>query len=56
MIFIGKISRGKIPFFSAHHLTMVYICTKFQENIFEGIKVIEQTQFSKETFPRRVIP
>ena len=27
---------------------MVYICTKFHENILEGIKVIEQTQFSKE--------
>ena len=27
---------------------MVYICTKYHENILEGIKVIEQTQFSKE--------
>ena len=27
---------------------MVYICTKFHEHILEGIKVIEQTHFSKE--------
>ena len=27
---------------------MVYICTKFHENILVGIKVIVQTQFSKE--------
>ena len=26
---------------------MVNICTKFHENILKGIKVIEQTQFSK---------
>ena len=25
---------------------LVYICTKFHENILVGIKVIEQTQFS----------
>ena len=32
---------------------MVYICTKFHENILEGIKVIEQTlQFSKENNPK----
>ena len=27
-------------------LYLVYICTKFHENIFDGIKVIEGTQFS----------
>ena len=27
-------------------LDLVYICTKFHENILVGIKVIEQTQFS----------
>ena len=27
--------------FSAHRLMMVYICTKFHENILNGIKVIE---------------
>ena len=48
MIFIGKIQKGIILFVSAHHLMMVYICTKFYENILHGIKVIEQTKFSKE--------
>ena len=28
-------------FFSAHSLIVVYICTKFYENIHNGIKVIE---------------
>ena len=32
--------------FSAHRLMMIYICTKFHENILEGLKVIEQTRFS----------
>ena len=27
---------------------IVYICTKFYENILPGFKVIEQTKFSKE--------
>ena len=27
-------------------LYSVYICTKFQENIHDGIKVIERTQFT----------
>ena len=31
---------------------MVYICTKFHENILQGIEVIEQTQFSKEKFQK----
>ena len=42
-------------FFSAHHLIMLYICNKFHENIFQGIKVIEQTLFSKEKFQRGII-
>ena len=29
-------------------LYLVYICIKFHENIFDGIIVIEWTQFSKE--------
>ena len=33
-------------FFSAHCLMVVYICTKFHENILGGIKVIERTRFS----------
>ena len=51
MIFIGKISNGHNSiknvsgvtfFFSAHRLMMIYICTKFYENILIGIKVIER--------------
>ena len=40
--------------FSTRPLMLVYICTKFHENIPEGIKVIEQTRFSLEKFQRRV--
>ena len=52
MIFIPKISKGHnsvknvggVKFlFSAYHLMMVYICTKFHENILDGIEVIERT-------------
>ena len=32
--------------FSAHRLIEVYICTKFHENILDGIRVIERTPFS----------
>ena len=58
MIFIGKISKGgnciknvggvtvEPLLFSAHRLIMVYICTKYHENILDGIKVIERTQYS----------
>ena len=41
--------------FSAYRLNMVYICTnfhenvlKFHENVFDGFKIIERTQFSFE--------
>ena len=30
--------------FSAHRLMMVYICTKFHENILNGIRVMELTR------------
>ena len=30
-------------FFSEHRLMVVYISTKFHENILDGIKVIERT-------------
>ena len=52
MIFQGKISKGhnsvklKVElrsFVSAHCLMVVYICMKFNENILDGIKVIERT-------------
>ena len=33
-------------FFSPHHLLTLNICTKFHENILDGIKAIEQTRFS----------
>ena len=55
MIFIGKLSKGHnsvknvcgvTVLFSAHCLMVVYICSKFHENILDGIKVIERTQFS----------
>ena len=35
-------------------LYLVYICTKFHENILVGIIVIEQTQFSQEKFRRGI--
>ena len=36
--------------FSAHRLIMVYICTKFHENILHGIKLIERTRLSYQKF------
>ena len=33
---------------SAHHLMMLYICTKFRENISKGFKVFEQIDFQTE--------
>ena len=35
---------------------VVYICTKFHENILDGFKIIEQTLFSWEKFQRGIIP
>ena len=31
-------------FFSTHRLIVVYICTKFHENILNGIRVMDRTQ------------
>ena len=42
--------------FSAHRLMVVYISTKFHENILHGIKVIERTRFPSEKFQRAIIP
>ena len=39
------IIHGVKVLFSAHHLIMVYICTKFRENILNGFRVMERTQF-----------
>ena len=57
-IFIEKISKGhhcveKVDvelwlFFSSNRLMVIYICTKFHENILDGIKVKERTRFSSE--------
>ena len=41
-------------FFSAHGLIVVYIWTKFQENILDGFKVIEWARFSYEKFQRDI--
>ena len=49
MIFIGRISKGHSPvkmmvelrfFFSGHCLMVVNICTRYHENIRNGIKII----------------
>ena len=64
-IFNRKISKGHYSvknvsgvtvFFPAHCLMVAYICTKFQENILDGIKVIEWTQFLYEKIQRGIIP
>ena len=34
-----------MAFFSAHCLIMLFICTKFRENILRDIRGIEQTRF-----------
>ena len=34
---------------------LLYICTKFHENILNDIKVIEQTRFPLEKFQRSII-
>ena len=39
-----------VMFISEHHLVTLNICTKFHENNFDGIKVIEWTRFSFENF------
>ena len=41
---------GVIVTFSAHCLIMLYICTKFRENISKGSEVIEQKRFSYLNF------
>ena len=62
---LQKFQRGIIPlkmqmflrfFFSAHHLRVIYISTMFNENILDGIKVIERTRFSSEKFQRGIVP
>ena len=35
-------------------LVLIYVCTKFNENIHDGIKVIQQTRFSLETLQRGI--
>ena len=38
--------------FSAHCLIVLYISTKFHENISKGFKVIERTQFQGKLFSK----
>ena len=40
--------------FSAHCLIVFYICTKFNENISKGFKVIEGTQFPRGIMSKNV--
>ena len=40
--------------FSAHRLTMVYICNKFHENILNSIKVMERTRKANGPTDRRL--
>ena len=63
MIFKGKISKGhckmymELQFlFFAYRPMMVYICTKYHENILDGMKDIERTRFSLEKLQRGIIP
>ena len=42
-------------FISARRLVMLYICAKFHEIIFIGIKVIERTQFLYRKLQRGII-
>ena len=40
-------------FFSANCLIMLYICTKFHENISKGLRVTQLTQFLISKFSKR---
>ena len=40
---------------SAYHLTLLYICTNFQENISKSFRVIERTPFAYENFKEGTI-
>ena len=41
--------------FSAYDLMMVYIYTKFHENILKGLRAIERTRFPERNFQRGII-
>ena len=43
---VGRVMVLNLSTSSYDALYLVYICTKFHENSFDGIKVIERTQFS----------
>ena len=43
---VGRVMVLNLCTSSYDALYLIYICTKFHENILVGIKVIEQTQFS----------
>ena len=40
-----NIARTVIILVFAHRLSMIYICTKFRENILNGLRVTEWTRF-----------
>ena len=46
---------GVTVLFSAHHLIILYICTKFQENTFNTLKVTARTRFSYWKLQRAII-
>ena len=44
-----KVGKPELLFMcSACHLIMLYICVKFRENIANGVRVMEQTQYMVE--------
>ena len=43
---VGRVMVLNLCTLSYDALYLVYICTKFYENILDGIKVIERTQFT----------
>ena len=45
---IKNVGGVTVLFFSAHRLMVVYICAKFHENIFNGIKVLERIRFHRK--------
>ena len=42
---IGRVMQPLPP----HHLMILYICTKFQENIYKGFRIIKRTHILKFT-------
>ena len=47
--YVTTVGRVTLPF-SVHHLLMLYICIKFQENISKDFRVIEPTCLHRESY------